>query len=106
MTRVVSRPTADRVTFDLGTKAVASDPPLARRVHLLDVPEYTPVGHNEEHYVIETPHADRFTPGDVVYALPGHVCPTVALHKEALVAEGGRVVGRWAIAARDRVLTV
>lgn len=106
VTRVVSRPTADRVTFDLGTKAVASDPPLAKRVHLLDVPEYTPVGHNEEHYVIETPHADRFTPGDVAYALPGHVCPTVALHKEALIAEGGRVVGRWAIAARDRVLTV
>jgi D-serine deaminase-like pyridoxal phosphate-dependent protein len=42
----------------------------------------------------------------VVYALPGHVCPTVALHKEALVAEGGRIVGRWTVASRDRVLTV
>ncbi|MBX9623906.1 MAG: D-TA family PLP-dependent enzyme [Gemmataceae bacterium] len=106
VTRVVSRPTADRVTLDLGTKAVASDPPLERRVKLLDFPEHEPVGHNEEHYIVRTAEAGRFTPGDVVYALPGHVCPTVALHKEVLVAEGGRVVGRWAVAARDRMLTV
>ena len=33
-------------------------------------------------------------PGDVVYALPGHICPTVALHKEVLVAEGGKIVQR------------
>ena len=39
LTRVVSRPTANRVTFDLGNKAVASDPPMAKRVHLLDVPD-------------------------------------------------------------------
>lgn len=106
VTRVVSRPTPDRVTLDLGTKAVASDPPLERRVKLLDFPEYELVGHNEEHLVVKTAGADRYTPGDVVYALPGHVCPTIALHKDLLVAEGGKVVGRWAVAARDRVLTV
>jgi D-serine deaminase-like pyridoxal phosphate-dependent protein len=105
-TRVVSRPTANRVTFDLGTKAVASDPPMARRVHLLDVPVYEVVGHNEEHLIIETPDAGRFTPGDVAYALPGHVCPTVALHREAHVVEGGRITDHWPIVARDRVLTV
>ena len=48
----------------------------------------------------------RFKPGDVVYAMPAHVCPTVALHKEVLVAEGGRICGKWTVAARDRVLTV
>lgn len=106
VTRVVSRPTPNRVTLDLGNKAVAADPPLAKRVHLLDFPPHTPVTHSEEHYVVETPHADRYTPGDVVYAIPGHVCPTVALHREALVAEGGRVVGAWRIAARDRKLGV
>lgn len=106
VTRVVSRPTADRVTFDLGTKAVASDPPAGKRLVLLDVPEYTAVAHNEEHFVISTPDAARFRPGDVAYAIPVHVCPTCALHREALVAEGGRIVGAWPIAARDRVLTV
>jgi D-serine deaminase-like pyridoxal phosphate-dependent protein len=106
VTRVISRPTADRVTFDLGNKAVAADPPMERRVHLLDFPEYRTVGHNEEHLIVETPAAGKYAPGDVVYALPGHVCPTVALHREVLVAEGNRVVGRWPVAARDRVLPV
>ncbi len=104
--RVVSRPAPNRVTLDLGNKAVAADPLLAKRVQLLGFPPHTPVMHSEEHYVVETPHADRFTPGDVVYAVPGHVCPTVALHREALVAEGGKVVGAWRITARDRKLTI
>ena len=108
LTRVVSRPTPTRVAFDLGNKAVAADPPLAKRVHLLDAPEHSVVNHSEEHYVIETSTeaAERYTPGDLVYALPGHVCPTVALHQEALIAEQGKVVGRWEIAARNRVITV
>jgi len=106
VSRVVSRPTANRVTLDVGNKSVAADPPLAKRVHLLDFPPHTPVTHSEEHYVVETPHADRYTPGDVVYVIPGHVCPSVALHREALVAEGGRVVGSWKVTARDRKLTV
>jgi D-serine deaminase-like pyridoxal phosphate-dependent protein len=106
VTRVVSRPTPTRVTLDLGNKSVAADPPLARRVQLLDFPEYTPVTHSEEHLVVETAEADRYRPGDVVYALPGHVCPSVALHREVLVADGGRIVGRWPITARDRVLTI
>jgi len=106
LTRVVSRPTKDRITFDLGTKAVASDPPAGKRIALLDFPDHTPVGHNEEHYIIETTEAEKYRPGDVVYALPAHICPTVALHKEALIAEQGKVVGRWEIVGRDRVLTV
>ncbi|QJW97036.1 D-TA family PLP-dependent enzyme [Frigoriglobus tundricola] len=106
VTRVVSRPTPDRVTLDLGNKAVAADPVLEKRVTLLDFPEYKTVGHNEEHLIVETAGAAAYKPGDVVYALPGHICPTVALHKEALVAEGGKIVGRWTVASRDRVLSV
>ena len=106
ITRVISRPTANRVTLDLGNKAVAADPVLEKRVTLLDFPEYKTVGHNEEHLIVETGRGRKYRPGDVVYALPGHICPTVALHKEVLVAENGRIVGRWSVASRDRVLTV
>ncbi|HEY2787567.1 MAG TPA: D-TA family PLP-dependent enzyme, partial [Fimbriiglobus sp.] len=106
LTRVVSRPTPDRVTFDLGTKSVASDPPAGKRIALLDFPDHTPVGHNEEHYIVETSEAAKYQPGDMVYALPAHICPTVALYREALIAEKGKIVGRWEIVARDRVLTV
>lgn len=106
MTRVISRPTANRVTFDLGYKAVASDPPAGKRLTLLDVPDYTAVLQNEEHLVIETPAADRFQPGDVAFAIPTHICPTCALHRQAYVVENGRVTGTWDIVGRDRQLTV
>jgi D-serine deaminase-like pyridoxal phosphate-dependent protein len=106
VTRVISRPTANRVTLDLGNKSVAADPLLEKRVHLLDFPAYKTVGHNEEHLIVETDGASKYKPGDVVFALPGHICPTVALHKEALVAEGGKIVGKWTVASRDRVLSI
>ena len=105
-TRVISRPTPTRVTFDLGYKAVASDPPSGKRLVLLGVPEYEPVLQNEEHLVVETPAAERFVPGDEVLAIPTHVCPTVAMHQRAYVVEGGRVTGTWDIVGRDRVLSV
>ncbi|HMC66031.1 MAG TPA: D-TA family PLP-dependent enzyme [Gemmataceae bacterium] len=106
LTRVISRPTATRVTLDLGYKAIASDPPAGKRCVLLNVPEYQPVLQNEEHFVIETPAAERFRPGDEVYALPTHICPTCAMHKHAYVAENGRIVDRWEIVGRDRVLSI
>jgi D-serine deaminase-like pyridoxal phosphate-dependent protein len=106
LTRVISRPTATRVTLDLGYKAVASDPPAGQRCVLLNVPDYKAVLQNEEHLVIETPAAERFSPGAEVYAVPYHICPTCAMHKQAYVVEGGKVTGTWDIVARDRILSV
>jgi D-serine deaminase-like pyridoxal phosphate-dependent protein len=106
LTRVVSRPTARRVTFDLGYKAVASDPPAGKRLVLLDVPDCEAVLQNEEHLVVETPAAECFRPGDEAFAVPTHICPTCAMHKQAYVVEGGRVTETWEIIARDRVLSV
>jgi D-serine deaminase-like pyridoxal phosphate-dependent protein len=101
-TRVVSRPTANRITLDLGTKAVAADSPAGQRCRVLEVPDGVAVGHNEEHLVIESPTAGRFKPGDGLYTIPAHVCPTVALYPRALTVDEGRVTGTWTIAARDR----
>jgi D-serine deaminase-like pyridoxal phosphate-dependent protein len=107
LTRVVSKPGANRVCVDLGHKAVASEGPHPR-VHLIDpqLAELTYIGHSEEHLVFETPQASELAVGDVCYGLPWHVCPTVALHSEAFVVNGGRVTERWSIRARDRRLTV
>lgn len=102
LTRVVSRPTANRVTLDVGTKAIASDPPAGERCRLVDLPDAVGVAHNEEHLVVESPDASRFRPGDHTFAIPAHVCPTVALYPRALTVESGRVTGAWEIAARDR----
>jgi D-serine deaminase-like pyridoxal phosphate-dependent protein len=106
LTRVVSKPTANRVTLDLGTKSVASDPPAGKRTRLLEIPDAEQVAHNEEHLVIETPSAPEWAIGDVTYAWPTHICPTCALHQEALVVEDGKIVDRWPIASRDRRLTI
>jgi D-serine deaminase-like pyridoxal phosphate-dependent protein len=107
LTRVVSKPGGGRVCVDLGHKAVASEGPHPR-VQFLDpvLDDARFVGHSEEHLVFETSRAFGLAVGDVCYGLPWHVCPTVALHSEALVVEDGRVVDRWAIRARARRLTV
>jgi D-serine deaminase-like pyridoxal phosphate-dependent protein len=93
------------VCLDLGTKALASEMPQPR-VSLLGVEKYQIVEHNEEHLVIETPDAGRYHPGDVVYGVPAHICPTVARYESASVVEHGRCTGEWQIAARNRRITV
>ena len=106
VTRVVSKPLPNRLTLDLGHKAIAADPPAGKRAVLLDVGDYTPAVQNEEHFAIDAPRAAEWKIGDVIYAIPTHVCPTVALHRRACVVEGNRFVGTWEIASRDRKLTV
>jgi D-threonine aldolase len=105
-TRVVSRPTEDRLTVDLGSKSVATDPPVGRRVVFPALPEAKQVAHNEEHLVLETPRANEFEPGDALFAVPRHICPTAALHKEMYVVASGKVVDCWPVTARDRRLTI
>lgn len=106
VTRVISRPSPTRITFDLGYKAVASDPPAGKRLVLLDLHEHTAVLQNEEHLVIEMNTPTDLAPGDVAFAIPTHICPTCAMHQRAYVVESGAVTGMWDIAGRDRVLTV
>ena len=106
LTRVVSRPGRELVTFDLGYKACASDPPAGSRLHFPAIPDAREVLQNEEHLVIETGRASRYRPGDVELAIPTHICPTSALHSHAWVVGGGRVRGRWEITARDRALSL
>lgn len=106
LTRVISRPTSDRITLDLGYKAVASDPPAGSRLTFPTLPDAQQVLQNEEHLVLQTAEADRFVPGDELLAVPRHVCPTSALHKQAFVISGGKLVDHWLIASRDRWITI
>lgn len=104
LTRVVSRLGPGRVCLDLGHKAIASENPHPR-VQLLGLPDATALGHSEEHLVIDTGGPDLRV-GDVVYGIPWHICPTVALHDEAIVAIDGRAADRWPITARGRRITI
>ena len=106
LTRVISRPTPNRITLDLGYKAVASDPPAGNRLVFPDIPDAQAVLQNEEHLVLETARAQEFRPGDELLAIPKHICPTSALHKQVFVVSNGRVIERWSVDARDRWLSV
>jgi D-serine deaminase-like pyridoxal phosphate-dependent protein len=87
----------------LGHKAVAADP-AGPRVRLLEPEDARPVVHSEEHLVIET--GEYIPIGTPLFAIPTHICPTVALHRRAYVIEDGEVIGKWEVTARDRVLGV
>ena len=110
LARVVSKPGGTRVCLDLGHKAIASENPHPRVVLFEPGTELplvgTFVGHSEEHLVLETPLADRLDIGDGLYGVPWHICPTVALHAEAVIVEQARAVDRWPIAARARRLSI
>ena len=105
LTRVISRPNKNLITIDLGTKAIASEMPHPR-VRLLGIGEYTVKSHWEEHMVIETPEAGRFKPGDVLYGIPYHICPTVARYETWQVIENHQLKGQWPIIARNRTITI
>ena len=105
LTRVTSKPTATRLTLDLGHKAVASEM-THPRVLLLGLEDAAFVMHSEEHLVVETPRAAEFPVGAVLYGIPRHVCPTVALHSEVWTVHAGRATETWPVTARARRITI
>jgi D-threonine aldolase len=106
ITRVISKPTEDTICIDLGHKSIASENPLANRVYFLNATDVVPTGHSEEHMTFKTSLENTFSVGDILYGVPYHVCPTVALHDEACVVKNNMIVERWEILSRNRKITV
>ncbi|MCE6992154.1 D-TA family PLP-dependent enzyme [Dyadobacter sp. CY323] len=108
LTRVVSKPVPGIVTIDLGHKAISAENPIENRLKLLNLTNYTVIGQSEEHGVLQvgTETWDSMQIGDALYAVPYHVCPTVALHDFATIVENGEVTDEWKITARSRRITI
>ena len=104
-TRVISKPSRNRICLDLGHKAIASENPLSHRVKILGHEDFEFVGHSEEHLVVKTSDSNLDV-GDQLFGLPWHICPTVALYDEAIVIREGNVDGSWKIPARARKIHV
>lgn len=104
LTRIVSMPTENRLTVDLGHKAIASDGILQNRAFFLNAPSLIPISHSEEHMVLAVKPGHNYKIGDVLYVIPAHICPTVALYHEVNVVVDGKFTATWKIAARDRKL--
>lgn len=101
ITRVISIIDDQTICTDLGHKSVAAENPLPR-VHFLNAPGVQPIGQSEEHLVLKVQDASTFTTGDVLYGVPVHICPTVALYEKAFVVNNGSVNKEWKVVARNR----
>lgn len=105
ITRVISKPGPNRVCVDLGHKAIAAENPHPR-VRFLNLMDAEAAMQSEEHLVLESVNADELEIGDVLYGVPRHICPTVALYSHAYTIQEGHLTGEWEITARERRITV
>lgn len=106
ITRVISKPSSNRVCLDLGHKAVASENEITKRVFFPSNTDLKPVGQSEEHLVMETELAEKYKVGDVLIGIPYHICPTVALHETLIAIDNDQVIGEWQVAARKRKINI
>ncbi len=105
LTRVVSKPKEDLICIDLGSKSVASEMPQPR-VRFLDEPELEIESQSEEHMVLRVTGTKSYQVGDTLYAIPKHICPTVALQSEVVVIENGQATTTWPVVGRARRITI
>ena len=105
ITRVISIVDENTITTDLGHKSVAAENPLPR-IHFLNAPGAIPVSQSEEHLVVNVDNAALYHPGTVLYGVPVHTCPTVALYETAMVVEADTAVDEWKVIAGNRKITM
>lgn len=105
ISRVISVVDDHHICIDLGHKSVAAENPLPR-VHFLNAPEAEPVAQSEEHLVLEVPDINAYPIGGVLYGVPVHICPTVALYDKAYVVRNHEAGETWNVVARNRCINV
>jgi D-serine deaminase-like pyridoxal phosphate-dependent protein len=64
------------------------------------------IGQSEEHLVVECKNTDKYDVGDVFYAIPMHICPTVAKYEDAFTVENNEITGSWKVAARSQKIKI
>lgn len=106
LTRVISLPDETKICVDAGHKSVASENELDKRITFFNAPNLVPVSQSEEHLVLEAGENHNFKVGDVLYGLPYHICPTVALYERAITIENNEATGEWKTVARDRKINI
>jgi D-serine deaminase-like pyridoxal phosphate-dependent protein len=106
VTRIISLPSKTKICLDMGHKSVAAENELSNRVVFLNAPDAKPFSQSEEHLVAEVAENHSYKIGDVLYALPVHICPTAALYEQSYVVENGKVITTWKTAARDRKILI
>lgn len=101
-TRIISLPNDTTICTDLGHKSIAAEMPLANRAIFLNAPELIIISHSEEHMTLQCVPGHTYKIGDVLYALPHHICPTVALYDKMAVVTRNIITVFWDITARKK----
>jgi D-serine deaminase-like pyridoxal phosphate-dependent protein len=104
--RIISKPSDTIICVDLGHKAVAAENPINKRIYFLNHPELEPIGQSEEHLTLKTNGNSTFQIGDVLYGIPHHICPTVALHDRVGVVQEKLLQGYWENTSRNRFISL
>ncbi len=104
-TRIISKPAPGILCFDLGHKSVAPEMSLPR-VQFLNLPDSEQISQSEEHLVVRVKDANKYSVGDSFYALPMHVCPTVAKYEYLQVVTNGKIINQWQVLARNQRITI
>jgi D-serine deaminase-like pyridoxal phosphate-dependent protein len=117
---VVSKPSADRIVLDCGSKAVAADAargfaPLPGHGAILRGLALTGASHADENLLVERLSEEHATvrvisgttplePGQRVRLVPNHSCVVSNLVDQAWLTDGDVVVGPMPIAARGKIV--
>lgn len=105
LTRIISKPAKNILCLDLGHKHLAPEMQFPR-VRFLNMENCAQKSQSEEHFVLECTDAEHFAIGDVCYALPVHICPTVAKYDSLQVVSEGVVIDEWQVIARNQCITL
>ncbi|GGG81635.1 alanine racemase [Paenibacillus radicis (ex Gao et al. 2016)] len=104
---VVSRPSAELIVVDGGSKTFATDvqpnnPPLHLQGfgHIMGAPDAVLERMNEEHGMIRIGAHHPYEVGDVIQIIPNHICSTVNLHNDVYVTEPSGALRKTRVAAR------
>lgn len=105
LSTVVSRPTADRVVLDAGSKALAADlAPVPGHGHILGYPEAVIKVLSEEHATADfSACATRPAIGEKLRIIPNHACVVSNLYDSIHLIRGDDVVERVTVAARGKL---
>lgn len=108
LTRIISKPVPGSITTDLGHKSVAAENSIEKRISFLNLNGYEVISQSEEHLTIKTDIEtwEKLAIGDVLYGVPYHICPSVALYDEAQAIVDGKIVGQWQITARKKKISI
>ena len=105
LTRIVSKPAPNILCFDLGHKSIAPEMDFPR-ILLLGLEDGEQIGQSEEHLVVRTNKAEAFEVGDTFYAIPMHICPTVAKYEALQTVIKGEITDSWEVIARGQKISI